>query len=95
MKYDPDDPRATDLAGRIDYLRMVMMADADRLAHGFERFAKETIADPTAFSACKRISTCLRDFHSHLTQIFAVMPEPLRAAIEQSAKPAHRKTDES
>jgi hypothetical protein len=82
-QYDTADRRATDLSGRISYLT-TMAGDADALAHAFEKFAKRTIADPTAHAFLARIATCCRDFAGHLSHIFATMPESLRDAIKQS-----------
>jgi hypothetical protein len=73
MKYDPDDSRSHDLADRVEYVKTVMVPDADRLANVFERFAKDT-ADPVVHSGCRRLSTALRDFCTHLQQTFAAMP---------------------
>ncbi len=72
-KYDDSDPRASDLAGRLELLQ-TMSLDADRLSHAFERFAKEHAADPVLHSGCRRLATALRDFHSHVMQSFAAMP---------------------
>ncbi len=74
MKYPDGDPRASDLADRIAYVKSVMIPDSDRLSHAFEKFAKDNTADPVLHSRCRRLATTLRDFCTHMQQSFAVMP---------------------
>jgi hypothetical protein len=73
MKYDSSDPRASDLADRIEFIRSTMVPDSDRLANAFEKFAKENTADPVLHSRCRRLATTLRDFCTHMQQSCAVM----------------------
>jgi hypothetical protein len=74
MKYDVEDSRSHDLADRIEYVKNVMTPDSDQLASVFEKFAKDNTADPAVHSACRRLSTALRDFCTHMQQTFAAMP---------------------
>ena len=73
MKYPDGDPRASDLADRIEFIRSTMLPDSDRLANAFEKFAKDT-ADPVLHSRCRRLASALRDFCTHMQQSCAAMP---------------------
>jgi hypothetical protein len=74
MEYDLNDPRSRDLADRIAFVKNVMVGDADRLSHAFEKFAKDNAGDPVLHSGCRRLATALRDFCTHMQQTFAAMP---------------------
>jgi hypothetical protein len=82
MKYDSADLRSHDPADRIEFIRSVMLVDADRLSHAFEHFARESVGDPAAHSFYRRMAICVRDFHSSLVQIFGSMPASLRDATK-------------
>jgi len=82
--YAPHDPRLDDPIGRIDFVKTVMLPDADAIACAFEKFARENIDDPAKHSFYRRMGTCTRDFASHLSHIFATMPESWRVAIERN-----------
>jgi hypothetical protein len=80
MKYDPDDPRASDLAGRISYLQ-TMGSDADAIAHALERFAAQKLGDFEWHGYLRRLSTACRDFHGQISMISASAPQKIRDAI--------------
>ncbi len=83
MTYDKDDPRATDLSGRVELLRM-MAFDADRVAHAIERFAHQNRADLELNGYLRRLGIAARDFHGQIAAITASAPPSMRDAIERT-----------